>query len=464
MTPQFKLTSPEIMKIIALFRENNLSYNLFKCEHIFAGKNKNLDVLFETEQDYLKAAQLLEQERFKLYFSERFEQFKKMYVRFEDNFPLAVHLHREVAWHGLKALDKKPIFLRQKEIAPGINVPSPEDSLLIQTGHILFENFKIKDKERELINNLLNLEDLKGDYIRAQLQRNCWEKSFYRLLKKIKSGKDLKKREVFFHFGRRVLSKPKDFITLVQKIMRKVILKLNPQRKGTLIALIGVNGAGKTTLTNKLIETYRPFTELIGKEINGYYYGWVPFSPLAKVATKLFRKRNTFKEASKIDQNYRFSLLQEGLFCYNYIDYSLRYLFQIYPLLRKGKIIVTDRYFYDLYGQYLYAEKSLGISLLIKLFPKPDHLFVLEANTNRIMNREKANRDYSDPSNEDKEEKERRVKSKEYLDSQIKRYRRLSTLCGGRIVNTESKIKENINEMIEESWKGVVGGDYILKK
>ena len=80
------------------------------------------------------------------------------------------------------------------------------------------------------------------------------------------------------------------------------------------------------------------------------------------------------------------------------------------------------------------------------------------------MNREKANRDYSDPSNEDKEEKERRVKSKEYLDSQIKRYRRLSTLCGGRIVNTESTIKENINEMIEESWKGVVGGDYILKK
>lgn len=465
MTPQFKLTPPEIMKIIALFRENHLSYNLFKCEHIFEGKNKNLDVLFETEQDYLKAAQLLEQERFRLYFSERLEKYKKMYVQFEGNLPLAVHLHREVAWHGLKALDKKPIFARQISLAPGITVPSAEDSLLIHSGHILFENFKIKDRERELISTILNRGDLNWDYIQTQLQRNGWEKSFYILLKKIKSGKELEKKEVFFHLGRRVLSKPKDFITLVQKIMRKVILKLNPKRKGTLIALIGVNGAGKTTLTNKLIETYRPFTELIGKEISGYYYGWVPFSPLAKLGTKLFRKRDTFKEVSKTDQNKKFNLFQEGLFLYNYLDYLLRYFFRIYPLLRKDKIIITDRYFYDLYGQYPYAERSLGINLLMKLFPKPDYLFVLEANTNRIMNREKANRDYSDPRNGDKEinVEKRGVKSKDCLESQIRRYRRLSTLFRGKIINTEKKQTDNLKEIIGESWKRVVGRDYIKK-
>ncbi|MBI2097246.1 MAG: ATP-binding cassette domain-containing protein, partial [Candidatus Sungbacteria bacterium] len=240
-----------------------------------------------------------------------------------------------------------------------------------------------------------------------------------------------------------------------EEILKDISFSVSP---GDVVALIGPNGAGKTTLTNKLIETYHPFTEIIGKEIRGYYYGWKPFTPLAKVAARLFRKRNTFKKISRTDQNNSFNLFQEGLFLYNYIDYSLRYLFQIYPLLRKGKIMITDRYFYDIYGQYPYAEKSLGINLLIKLFPKPDYLFVLEANTNRIMNREKANRDYSESGNEnkEKEEKERRVKSKEYLDGQIRRYRKLSALCGGRIINTEKKLTDNLNEIIAESWVGIV--------
>ncbi len=456
MIPQYKQTPLEIMKIIALFRENNLSYNLFKCEHIFEGKTKNVDVLFETELDYLKASQLLEQTGFVLYLSERFETFKNMYVRFKENYPLAIHLHREVAWHGLKALDRGPIFARQIEIASGIIVPSPEDSLLIHAGHILFENFKIKDKDRKLMSALLNQRNLNGDYINAQLKRNGWKKSFYQLLKKIKSEKELKKREIFFHFGRRILSKPKDFITLTKKITRKVVVKLNPKRKGTLIALIGVNGAGKTTLTNKLIETYQPFTKLIGKEIGGYYYGWVPFSPLAKVAAKLFQKRDTFRESSKLGQNQKFNIFQEGLFLYNYMDYLLRYLFRIYPLLRKDKIIITDRYLYDLYGQYPYAERSLVIHLLMKLFPKSDYLFILEANTKRIMTREKANREYSNSGNEERNEKERRVKSKEDLENQMRRYRKLSFFYDCRIINTEKEIEENINEIIEESWKGII--------
>ncbi len=452
MIPQFKRTLPEIMTLLALFKANNLSYNLFKCEHLFEGKNKNLDVLFETEQDYLKAAQLLEQEGFILYLSEKFEKYKKMYVRFKDNFPLAVHLHREVVWHGLKALDKKPIFARQINLTSEIIVPSPEDSLLIHMGHILFENFKIKDKERWLICALLNRGDLNWDYIQTQLQRNGWENSFYKLLKKIKSGKDLKKREVFFHFGRRVLSKPKDFITLVQKIMRKVILKLNPKRKGTLIALIGVNGAGKTTLTNKLIETYRPFTELIGKEISGYYYGWEPFTPWAKGLAWVLRNKKTFRKvAEEYSLNQKINISHEILFVYNYVEYLFRYWFQVYPKLHRGEVVISDRYFYDLYGQYPYAEKSIIIELLIKLFPEPDQIFLLDSPLDIIMTRNKTLINFG------YKENIRKVKSKTYLDRQKRTYLKLSLLFKDiNILNTKTEINNNLNNIINNSWELVV--------
>lgn len=451
MIRRFKQTPIDIMKIIALFRENNLSYNLFKCEHIFEGKNKNVDILFETEYDYQKAAQLMEQEGFILYLSERFEKFKMMYVRFNDNFPLAIHLHREVAWHGLKALDKKLIFSRQISLASGIIVPSPEDSLLIHAGHILFENFSIKENERELISTILHQENLNWDCIKTQLQKNGWEKSFYVLLNVIKHGRFLENKDIFFHFGRRVFCQPQDFLTLTKKIIKKGTQRFDPRRKGTLIALIGVNGAGKTTLANKLIETYQPFTELIGKRTRKYYYGWVPFTPWAKGFAWIFRDKKTFRKvAEEYSPAKKINLFQETLFIYNYIEYLFRYWFQVYPKLRQGEVIVSDRYFYDLYGQYPSGEKSFVLKKLISLFPKPNCLFVLDTGINTIMERGKSERDDLLGG------RKRKVKSREYLISQKKRYTHLSDRLNVLIIDTGQEISKTVTILVDSSWKKTV--------
>ena len=47
----YKKTPKELMKVINLFGDNKLNYILFKCEHIFNGENKNLDIIFETNKD-----------------------------------------------------------------------------------------------------------------------------------------------------------------------------------------------------------------------------------------------------------------------------------------------------------------------------------------------------------------------------------------------------------------------------
>src|SRR3989338_2968124 len=77
---KYKNTLPVIMDILELFKNQNSSYILFKCDHIFQGKNKNVDILFETDKDYYLARQILQKEGFVCRLSEKIEKYKSMYT------------------------------------------------------------------------------------------------------------------------------------------------------------------------------------------------------------------------------------------------------------------------------------------------------------------------------------------------------------------------------------------------
>src|SRR3989338_4950371 len=147
---------PELYSVVVLFHQHNLQYNIFKCEHIFAGKNDNLDILFLTEQDYHKAGSILKEQGYILYLSERIERYKEMYIKVEGAVLFAIHLHREVSWHNLRILNKRDIFQRKRQEDDYISIPSSEDSLLIHVSHIIFENFSIKPYNHALLTSLLS--------------------------------------------------------------------------------------------------------------------------------------------------------------------------------------------------------------------------------------------------------------------------------------------------------------------
>ena len=436
-------TPLEIQKVISLFYKHNLSYNLFKCEHIFHGQNKNLDILFENDDNYSKASRLLERENFCLFLPEKVEKFKRMYVRFTDGKFIAIHLHREVAWHGLKVLDKSLIFSKAKELAPGIIVPSSEDSLLIHSAHVLFENFAIRERELQVLPEYLK-RSYNFNYIDQQTKNNYWKKGFYYFLDRYKNKNKIEKKEIIKNYSIRLLRKPSDLFYLGGKIVKKILKKIGLQRRGILIALIGVNGAGKTTISKNILEKYNPLTKFLGIKQKTYYFGWQPFSPLAKIGARLFKSKRVFDNVTSNTERDKANLFQELLFAYNYLDYILRYIFHIYPRLRKGNIVITDRYFYDIYGQYPYAKSSLVVKSLIKLFPSPDNTFVLDASTESIMNR-------------GKDGEERKIKSHEYLTGQRERYIQLNNIFKNSIViNTEDSIEDNVNFIINKSWKKMV--------
>ncbi len=438
-------TPLELMAVIELFLNKRLDYLLFKCEHIFAGENKNLDVLFKTREDYNSAARILEENGFALRFSERFERYKKMYCKLIDGKMYSIHLHREISWHGMIALDKSLVLDRKVMVSPGIIIPSKEDSILIHAAHILFENFKVTEKEK-LVFSGLNADNLDRSYINLQLQKNHWKKGFKEVIKakgKVRKGMILKSWLTKLYF------EPYSILYLTLKLSRIVYRKINPKKNGCLIALIGVNGSGKSTLAKELVGQYTPLTNHLGTKTSYYYFGWEPTFILTRMISSLLKKRPTFQELTfKINQRKKFRFKQELIFIYLFWEFYYRYRKDILTKLKKNELIITDRYFYDLYGQYPYARYSLVMPTLLKMFPIPNFVFLLDAPVEIILNRGKT--DKNDPTII---EIKRTALPQGYLHQQRKNYFNLPSNIKKMILDTNRNKKQIMLLILEKTWK-----------
>lgn len=419
-----------IQKVLDLL--SNLQYVLFKCEHIINGKNKNVDILL-SDKDYQQASLILEQQRFILYLPERVEKYKRMYVYFDpakkENSLTTIHLHREVAWHGLIALTKKPILERARN-----NIPSPEDSLLIHVAHAIFENFAVNEFQRKLLEEY-KLKVVDYEYINKQLQENGWKKEFTQFLSAFTVSKGMIIRAYLKNFSKR----PTGMLLLSLKAGKALLRTASLRRKGYLIALVGMNGTGKTTLQQELLNQYTPLTNFVSGQY-GYYFGWNP-TLFSKILAKSTGNKKIFEKVTTeiVEQ---FNFFQEGLFLYIYFEYLWRYYTKIYPQLRKNHVVISDRYFYDMYGQYPYSQNSFILPLLY--FPKPDALFVLDADVNTVMKRDKTGKE------------ERRVQPMEKLQWQKRRYLTVAERKNGIILDAQQDIEKNKQQIIEFTWRGFV--------
>ncbi len=454
----YKKTPTELMAMINLFKKNGLSYILFKCEHIFEGKNSNLDILFETLEDYESASSLLEKEGYVLYMSESVEKYKKMYVLVKEKTLYAVHLHREVAWHGVIALEKNNIFRRKVTLNKSIIVPSTEDYILIHSAHAVFENFKIGKHRKVMISKLLEKND--WNYINKIAKKNGWKKGLSHLMDSLKYNKEPDKKNLLKIFAKKILLTPSSWIACFMKITKILSRIISPKRKGCLVALIGVNGSGKSTTINGTLKKYEKTSNFFNGQM-GYYFGWDPFLPTTKILSKILKKNNkkVFSEVnfSKNEQK-SFSLMKELLFAYNYLEFFSRYLFKIYPKLRNNKLVITDRYFYDLYCQYQYGSSSKILKTLFLLYPKPDFLFILDADLETIKNRKKETSLFS---NKAAKSKVRKIHDNNYLNYQRKRYGELAEKMKGEILETKNSsenLENNVDKIIEKTWRKIANG------
>jgi len=79
-------------------------------------------------------------------------------------------------------------------------------------------------------------------------------------------------------------------------------------------------------------------------------------------------------------------------FMYYNVDFIFGTFFKINPMKRKNHLIIFDRYYYDYFAdtiRYKYNLSQKLIRFFSRLIPRPDIVFILDADTEVIWNRKK---------------------------------------------------------------------------
>ena len=170
MLKEYKI--PEVYKIpLKILKKSKIDYVLFKQTEKYNTPIGGLDILFRSNKDYKRAMKVLQKNKYQSYLTEKNEPFKTMLIKYEKQFMLILHLHRRIAWLGIKTLNQKKVTERSKKMNSLVSIPSKEDQVLIHAAHILFENRKITQTEKKILKNK-NLDD---DYINSQLEKYKWK-------------------------------------------------------------------------------------------------------------------------------------------------------------------------------------------------------------------------------------------------------------------------------------------------
>ena len=440
-------------KILKKLEDLDINYCLFKQTPYANELIGGLDILFKNSEDYWKSVHILLESGFKLYFTERNEPYKTMMCKYEKGFLQIMHLHRAVSWLGMAIMDSYGVVENRVKKEEHIYVPRDEDILLIHIGHILFENYEIREFESEIFSKLVYNNKLDWNYINDTLKKYKWYDSFHEFVfnfRNLSNSKIFKNKEFPFKLKKRFIVKTsikkvfhKPFRTnffLLSQFIQFFTKRIDLKRKGILIVFEGVNGTGKTTLSNAVSEYCSNLCSKTNLKFNVYYFGWKPFLPTTKLLSKIVNKKGEgiYKKSTSdklIKSTPKLDLKMELFFLYVFIEDFLRYLFHIRHKLRKREIVICDRYFYHMYGQYPYARNSLFMKFLVKIFPTPDVTFLLTAHLETLVER-------------------RKDVSKSNLERQAEQYLDLLNLKKEVFVlENKSDVQKSVKFVVENSWE-----------
>lgn len=165
---------------------------------------------------------------------------------------------------------------------------------------------------------------------------------------------------------------------------------------GRFIALIGSDGTGKSSIALHLKERLQKSSSTVSYVYMGASNPLLLTSRILLVLGSLKARRQQGELGNNESDSRRrvsiYGIVREFTFLHYIFELFARYFVWIRPKVRRGEIVVVDRYIYDFLIMLRFLNRYKWFrSFMLKLIPKPDLLVCLYNDPDIIMKRKQDN-------------------------------------------------------------------------
>ena len=312
--------------------------------------------------------------------------------RAEEN-PLLLDVHQRLVVRGVEYLDAKQVLSR-RQAKDGYFFPGREDLLLTLLFHNLLGKGEIQVKHRQQLSHLLaqSLDE-------AYLTKHATDFGLQEIVSRVRNDFDLLQRDTKLARGLSKLSyrqlyrrQPANLWRRWKLTAKMALQKWLGARRGVLIVLLGPDGCGKSTLLRTLRERLRA----AALTTDTVYLGpWgQSLLPLQKLLSFLHMTPYRAEDKAYYSGNAGQRLTPRGLNLWRQnlkawlyyltvaVELWFRYFKLVLPKLRQGRIVLADRYIYDLLVGYKSRPMDYHWHIrhwLCRIYPRPHLTLLLDA-------------------------------------------------------------------------------------
>lgn len=153
--------------------------------------------------------------------------------------------------------------------------------------------------------------------------------------------------------------------------LRRAVRKIFGQREGIHIAFAAPDGAGKTTVIDKIMQRGGVFGDIL------YFHLRPTLIPAVSAKSRTERENQEFKPHTNAPYSFPWSVFK---YLALYADYTLGYYLKIFKKLYAPNLVISDRYFYDIFidsKRFRLRGSPLFLNLFKFFTPTPDVCYAL---------------------------------------------------------------------------------------
>lgn len=387
-------------KLLDSLHAHHIPYALLRDDLTPGAAIRDLDLLVSAAHlrafHHLAAAQ-----GFILIKDGRFNPGKYVYLRLEGDSSVLLDVHEKFIYRGLEFLDAAAALARRQKKG-GFYYLAPEEFLLSLLFHNVLAKGCIQEKHQQTLQALLAA-PLDRTVLAVQLRKFGLARVFARLEQDFAHLCD-RPEHVDVCAARAVRAlrrRPGNLLRVCRVRWRKISVQLAGPSRGVLIALLGPDGAGKSTTLQAIESRLRA----LGLGSQRVYLGpWGGSTLKLRELFAIFRPtpyRDDYKAFYKGKlarqpgplrgwKRVKFAFRSGLYYLLLMLEMRTRWQRQVVPRLRQGKIVLADRYIYDILTGYKNRPMDYHVGIrqrLCRLLPRPDIGVLLDAAPEQIFAR-----------------------------------------------------------------------------